>query len=106
MSASVNSGALMRHRSRNPQQPKRSRYTDEAMSVTWYWPSSSRHIRLRDRLPPVTPCSDAAADGRPVHRLTLVAYFSRISCGNRGRQGTSASGEDPTELSGSVSSQA
>jgi hypothetical protein len=76
------------------------------MSVTWYWLSSSRHIRLSDRRPPVAPCSDAAPEGRPVHRLTAVAYFSRISCGNCGRQGTSASGEDPTEVSGSVSSQA
>jgi hypothetical protein len=106
MSAAVNAGAPVRHRSRNPRQPKRSRYTDEAMSVTWYWLSSSRHIRLSDRLPPVASCSDAAPDGRRVHRLTAVAYFSRISCGNCGRQGTSASGEDPTEVSGSVSSQA
>ena len=32
MSAAVNAAAPMRHRSTNPQQPKRSRYTDEAMS--------------------------------------------------------------------------
>ena len=75
MSAAVNAGAPVRHRSRNPQQPKRSRYTDEAMSVTWYWHSSSRHIRLRDRPPPVAPCSDAAAEGRPVHRLTVVSVL-------------------------------
>ena len=106
MSAAVNAAASMRHRSRNPQQPKRSRYTDEAMSVTRYRLSSSRHIRLSDRRPPVASCSDTAPDGRPVHRLTAVAYFSRMSCGNCGRQGTSASGEDPTEVSGSVSSQA
>ena len=106
MSASAKAGVPIRHRSRNPQQPKRSPYTDEAMSVTSYRPSSSRHIRLRDRLPPVALCSDATADGRAVHRLTAVRYFSRISCGNCGRQGTSASGEDPTEVSGSVSSQA
>src|SRR5262249_46852490 len=104
MSAAVNGGAWVRHRSMNPQQPKRSRYTDEAMSVTSCRHSNSRHIRLCDNVPPVTPHRDAAA-ATPVHRLTVVRYFTRISRGNGGRQGTSASGEDPTEVSGSVSSQ-
>jgi hypothetical protein len=45
-----------------------------------------------------------AAEAVPVHRRGDVR--DRISCGNCGRQGTSASGEDPTEVSGSVSSQA
>src|ERR1700754_4179008 len=98
MSAAVNAGAPMRHRSRNPQQPKRSRYTDEATSVTWYWLSSSRHISLNDPRPPVAPCSDAAPDGRRVYRLTAVEYFSRINWGNCGRQGTSGSGDEPTEV--------
>jgi hypothetical protein len=61
---------------------------------------------LRARSPPVAPASDAVPEGRPVHRLTAVRYFSRISSGSRGRQGTSASGAHPTDVSGSVISQA
>ena len=64
MSSGVNGGAPDRHRSRKPQQPNRSRYTDEATSVTWYSCSSSRHIRLRDSSPPVAWASDATAAGR------------------------------------------
>jgi hypothetical protein len=37
----------VRHRSRNPQQPKRSRYTDEARSLTWY--RYSRYARDGER---------------------------------------------------------
>ena len=55
---------------------------------------------------PVTPASDTAPQGRLVHRLTAVRYFSRMACGSCGRQGTSANGAEPTEVSGSVISQA
>ena len=44
--------------------------------------------------------------GSAVQRLTVVMYFSRISCGSAARSGTSASGAVPTPVSGSVSSQA
>jgi hypothetical protein len=41
-----------------------------------------------------------------VHLFTVVRYLSRISPGSSGRHGTSASGAEPTDVSGSVTSQA
>ena len=75
------------------------------MSVTWYRQSRSRHIRLRARSPPVAWRSEATGVIMLVHLLTVVRYLSRISCGSSGRHGTSASGAEPTDVSGSVTSQ-
>ena len=75
------------------------------MSPMSYRPSRSRHIRLRPRSPSVAWRSEATGVIMLVHRLTVVRYLSRISCGSSGRHGTSARGEEPTDVSGSVTTQ-
>lgn len=55
------------------------------------------HSRLRAKSPPLTSDNSATGVVRVVHRLSRVRYFSRISRGNSGRHGTSASGEVPTD---------
>lgn len=75
------------------------------MSPIWYRQSKSRHIRLRASSLPVAWHSEVTGVIMLVHRLTVVRYLSWISRGNSGRHGTSASGAEPTDVSGSVISQ-
>ena len=70
-------------------------------------PSSSRQTRLCARSPCVASASRATGGSvSVVHRLSGVRYRSRISRGSSARVGTAASGAEPTDVSGSVSTQA
>src|SRR6202040_2576359 len=60
----------VRQRSRKPQQPKRSRNTSDATSLTSYLESKSCQTKLRSRCPPVLALSSATSASRPVQRLT------------------------------------
>ena len=91
----------------NPQQPWESRSTTDATSQIPYADSIERHGSLSDRGPPVEPTSVAAAPGaRLVHRLSVVRYLARITLDRSAMTGTSATGDDPTQVTGSVSSHA
>ena len=72
-----------------------------------YPASSSLHNRLCDRSPPVAVANVIGTPGaRPVQRFVTVRYFRRMSDGKSSSSGISATGADPTQVSGSVSSQA
>ncbi|HZC62451.1 MAG TPA: hypothetical protein VE464_12535 [Streptosporangiaceae bacterium] len=81
--------------------------TAEATSQMRYRLITSRQTRLRVRSPPTASVSNPTAEAcrrKVVHRLTGVAYFALIRAGNSVTQGTSASGAEPTSVTGSVSS--
>ena len=61
--------------------------------------------RWTSMVTPVVSLSEATGVIMLVHLLTVVRYLSRINRGSSGRHGTSASGAEPTDVSGSVTSQ-
>ena len=86
---------------------KRSVKTMETTSRTPSSARSSRHNRLCSGRPPVACCRLAQPlMGSPVHLFTDVRYFRRIRSGSFARSGTSARGEHPTVVAGSVSKKA
>lgn len=93
------------HRSSHAQQPYRSLKTADATSVIPYRVRRPAHV---------SPGARARTAGRwavptvsrTVQWLTSDTYLSRTRRGSSGRQGTSATGEVPTDVPGSVSSHA
>src|SRR5258706_3365330 len=81
---------VLRHRSRNPQQPNWSAKTADATSPVPYLHNTSRHIRLRLSSPLTASLRVPAGElcrCRTVQRLTGVAYLAPIRAGKFGQAG-------------------